>query len=210
MQLLLELNQTDIDILTENVNGKKSYYIEGKFLSGDTKNRNGRVYPKSVLEGAVNKFREDYINQNRSVGELNHSPGFTVNLDKVSHIIESLTFHGADVYGKARVIDTPNGKILKTLIDENYKPGVSSRGMGKVNKARGNMVEEFLMSTVDVVSDPSGFDCYVKGLSESIEWKFVDGEWMPVDLQESFDQITKKEKNLIILERFERLLSNIK
>jgi len=210
MQLLLELNQNDVEILTESVDGKKNYFIEGRFLSGDRKNRNGRVYPKSVLEGAVDKYRDEYIKQNRSVGELNHSPGFTVNLDKVSHIIESLSFHGSDVYGKARVIDTPNGKILKTLIDENYKPGVSSRGMGKVNKNRGNIVEEFLMSTVDVVSDPSGFDCYVKGLSESVDWRFVDGEWVPVDLEESFDQIAKKEKNLIILERFERLLSNIK
>lgn len=207
----MELNQ-DVETLVESIgDNKKNYFIEGKFLSGDTKNKNGRIYPKSVLEKAVNQYQKEYINEKRSVGELNHSPGFTVNLDKVSHIIESLYFNGSDVYGKARVIDTPNGKILKTLIDESYKPGVSSRGLGNVNKTGGNMVvREFLMSTVDVVSDPSGHACYVRGLSESLEWELVDGEWTPINVEEGFDRIAKMTQNKIILERFERLLSNIK
>ena len=207
MRLLMELNQDDVEVLIESNENKKTYYIEGKFLSGDVKNKNGRVYPKSVLESAVNRYRTEYINDNRSVGELNHSPGPTVNLQNVSHIIESLNFHGADVYGKARIIGTPNGQILKTLIDESYKPGVSSRGLGNVMK---DIVKEFVMSTVDVVSDPSGHACFVKGLSESIEWEFVGEEWVPKDLEESFKRIQQHTKNTIILERFEKLLGNIR
>lgn len=204
MLMLIDLNES-VEYLVENTNEGKKYFIEGKFLSADVPNKNRRVYPKSIMEQAVNNYHNTFISSNRSMGELDHPlpGGPVVNLKNASHVIESLQFHGSDVIGKARVLGTPNGKILKTLIDEQVKFGVSSRGLGSVRKTRNGLNEvqsDFYIAAVDAVSDPSGIGCFVNGINESSEWKFENGEW------KMLNGITLEEK----VNAFAKFLKNIK
>ncbi len=209
MKLILDLNE-GIETLVENTESGKKYYIEGKFLSADVPNRNGRVYPRKVMEGAVEKYTKDYIKEQRALGELNHpSNGPSVNLDKACHIIESLEFRGSDVYGKARVLSTPMGEIVKTLIDEKVKLGVSSRGLGSLKKTSSGINEvqnDFFLAAVDVVNDPSGIGCFVNGIMEGASWEMRNGEWILVEEKEDKPQISLEER----LELFQRFLESIK
>lgn len=177
MKLISEFNDVGFEILTEEKNGKKKYVIEGVFAQADKKNRNGRIYPKAVMEKAVSKYDADQVSKGRAVGELNHPEGPTVNLDKVSHKIDSLTFEGNDVVGKATILDTPMGEIVKGLLDGGVQLGVSTRGMGSLMQQNGVMMvkEDFLLNAIDIVQDPSAPSAFVNGVMEGVEWVWNNG-----------------------------------
>ena len=175
MKLITE-HINEIEYLTE---GKgKEQYIKGIFMQSDIKNQNGRVYPHAVLQKEVKNFNTKYVNEGRALGELGHPMGPVINLDRVSHVIKELKEDGTNFIGKAKVMDTPNGKIVKNFISEGVKLGVSSRGMGslKANKNGVNEVQkDFVLSTVDIVADPSAPDAFVDGIMEGKEWVWENG-----------------------------------
>jgi len=179
MKLITEMTE-DIQIVTESLGeGKgREHFIEGVFMQSNLKNRNGRVYPKETLMNEVARYNKEYVSKNRAMGELNHPQGPTVNLDRVSHIIKELRPDGDNVYGKAKIMETPMGKIAKNLIDEGAKLGVSSRGMGslKQNKDGENEVQsDFMLAAVDIVADPSAPNAFVEGVMEGREWIWDNG-----------------------------------
>lgn len=176
MKLITELTES-VEYLVESKNGKKNYFIEGIFMQADTPNRNGRIYPRGIMENALNKYQSDFIGPKRSMGELGHPQGPQINLDRVSHVIENLSFKGSDVYGRAKIIDTPMGKIAQNLIDEGIKLGVSSRGLGslkQLNNGTKEVQEDFFLSTVDIVADPSAPSAYVNGIMESVDFEMLE------------------------------------
>ena len=177
MKLISEFNDQHLEILTEERNGKKKYVIEGIFAQADKKNRNGRVYPMAIMEKAIGKYDSEQVSKGRAVGELNHPEGPTVNLDKVSHKIDSLDFKGSDVVGKATVLDTPMGKIVEGLLDGGVQLGVSTRGMGSLMQQNGAMVvkDDFILNAVDIVQDPSAPSAFVNGVMEGVEWVWNNG-----------------------------------
>ena len=178
MKLIAEYNDHNIEVITEaKESGGKNYFIEGVFIQAETKNRNGRVYPKPIMERAVNKYVTEQVMTKRAVGELNHPDGPTVNLDKVSHLIEALDWNGNNVVGKARILDTPNGMIVKGLLDGGVRLGVSTRGMGSLENRNGVMVvkDDFILNTVDIVQDPSAPTAFVNGIMEGVEWVWNNG-----------------------------------
>ena len=177
MKLITESIE-DIQILEEEVNGKKNLHIEGVFLQGDIKNRNGRIYPFGVLEREVGRYTEQYVNAGRALGELGHPDGPTVNLDRVSHKIVSLKAEGSNFVGKAQILNTPMGNIAKSLLESGVKLGVSSRGMGSIEEKNGaNYVrDDFMLATAaDIVADPSAPDAFVNGIMEGKEWVWENG-----------------------------------
>ena len=173
MKLISEFNENNVQCIVEkNEKGEKSYIIEGVFAQAEQKNRNGRVYPRKVMESAVAKYVDEQVSKNRAVGELNHPEGPTVNLDKVSHLITDLHFEGNDVIGKASILDTPMGQIVKGLLEGGVNLGVSTRGMGSLEQ-RGGVAyvgEDFMLSTVDIVQDPSAPGAFVNGIMEGVDW----------------------------------------
>jgi hypothetical protein len=178
MKLITEGNFEDVQVLVEESNGKKNLYIEGIFLQGDIKNRNGRVYPFSVLEREVGRYNESYVSAGRALGELGHPDGPTVNLDRVSHKIVSLKAEGSNFIGKAQILSTPMGSIAKNLLESGVRLGVSSRGMGSIEERNGaNYVrDDFMLATAaDIVSDPSAPDAFVNGIMEGKEWVWDNG-----------------------------------
>lgn len=178
MKLITEYHENDLQCIVEAKDGgEKSYMIEGIFAQAEQKNRNGRVYPKAIMERAVNKYVTDQVSKKRAVGELNHPEGPTVNLDKVSHLITDLRFEGNDVVGKAQILDTPMGKIVKGLLDGGVQLGVSTRGMGSLEQKNGTMYvrEDFILNTVDIVQDPSAPAAFVNGIMEGVEWVWNNG-----------------------------------
>lgn len=178
MKLIAEFNESNIQCLVEKKeNGEKSYVIEGVFAQAEQKNRNGRIYPKKTMEKAVAKYVEEQVSKNRAVGELNHPEGPTVNLDKVSHLITDLHFEGNDVVGKASILDTPMGKIVKGLLEGGVNLGVSTRGMGSLEQRGGAMYvgDDFVLSTVDIVQDPSAPNAFVNGIMEGVDWVWNNG-----------------------------------
>ena len=178
MKLISEYTEDNLEVLTEaRKDGSKKYSIEGVFMSAEQKNRNGRIYPKAVMEGAVNKYNVEQVQKGRAVGELNHPEGPTVNLDKVSHKIESLDWQGNDVVGKATILETPMGMIVKGLLDGGVKLGVSTRGMGSLVRTNDAMVVkgDFLLNAVDIVQDPSAPSAFVTGVMEGVEWVWNNG-----------------------------------
>jgi len=192
MKLITETVQ-DINILTETKDGQKHYFIEGVFMQAEAKNRNGRLYPMPVMEKELNRYTNEYVKTNRAMGELGHPEGPTVNLERVSHLIKDLHLEKKDVYGKAKILDTPYGKIVRNLIDEGVKLGVSSRGMGSLKEEDGvNVVQEdFMLAAVDVVADPSAPNAFVNGIMEGREWIWEGGVLKPVDV-ENYKRIIKK------------------
>jgi len=165
-------------IIEEVDGGKKNYSIKGIFLQGDIKNRNGRVYPTNVLHKEVTRYNKEFINKNRAFGELGHPEGPTVNLERVSHMIKKLYPEGKNYIGEAKIMDTPYGKIVKNLIDEGAKLGVSSRGMGSLVQRNGQSFvgEDFYLATAaDIVADPSAPDAFVEGIMENKEWVWNNG-----------------------------------
>ena len=165
-------------IIEEAGEGKKNYSIKGIFLQGDLKNRNGRIYPTNVLHKEVTRYNKEFINKNRAFGELGHPEGPTVNLERVSHMIKKLYPEGKNYIGEAKIMDTPYGKIVKNLIDEGAKLGVSSRGMGSLVQKNGHSYvgEDFYLATAaDIVADPSAPDAFVEGIMENKEWVWNNG-----------------------------------
>ena len=184
MKLIKELNE-EVDYLVEENEGKKSHYIQGVFLQSEITNRNGRMYPKSVLDREVKNYSEKYIKTNRALGELGHPEGPTVNLDRVSHKITELKEDGNNFVGKAKLLDTPMGNIAKNLLGEGVKLGVSSRGMGTLKREYGSSVvgEDFMLATAaDIVSDPSAPDAFVEGIMEGKEWVWENGRLAEKDV----------------------------
>ena len=177
MKLITEYVEDDLSYLTEEKNGKKQYIIEGIFMQADSKNRNGRIYPKATMEAAVDKYMTEQVSKGRAVGELNHPEGPTINLDKVSHKITDLRWEGNNVVGKAQILDTPMGQIVKGLMEGGVQLGVSSRGMGSlVQKGGINYVnKDFQLATVDIVQDPSAPEAFVNGIMEGVEWIWDNG-----------------------------------
>ena len=184
MKLIKELNE-EVDYLVEENEGKKNHYIQGVFLQSEITNRNGRMYPKSVLDREVKNYNEKYIKTNRALGELGHPEGPTVNLDRVSHKITELKEDGNNFVGKAKLLDTPMGNIAKNLLGEGVKLGVSSRGMGTLKRENGASVvgEDFMLATAaDIVSDPSAPDAFVEGIMEGKEWVWENGRLAEKDV----------------------------
>jgi hypothetical protein len=193
MKLICEVNES-IEILTEEKNGQKSYFIEGTFLQGDIKNRNGRVYEFKMLKDKVEQYRKEFVEQKRAFGELGHPEGPTINLERVSHMISELAPDGKNFYGKAKIMDTPYGKIVKNLMDEGAKLGVSSRGVGSLEEKNGaNYVkDDFRISTAaDIVADPSAPEAFVRGVMEGREWIFENGLLVAKEIDEIKQSIRK-------------------
>jgi hypothetical protein len=177
MKLITESIE-DVQVLEEEVNGKKNLHIEGVFLQGDIKNRNGRIYPLNILDREVRRYNEQYVTAGRALGELGHPEGPTVNLDRVSHKIISLKAEGSNFIGKAQILSTPMGNIAKSLLESGVKLGVSSRGMGSMDERNGaNYVrDDFMLATAaDIVADPSAPDAFVNGIMEGKEWVWDNG-----------------------------------
>lgn len=214
MKLITELTQ-DVRYLTEaREDGKKNVYIEGIFMQANKGNRNGRLYPLSVMESAVGQYQQ-LIKEKRSLGELGHPPNPQINLNQVSHLITDLRFEGADIYGKAKILDTPMGKIAKNFIEEGVMLGVSSRGLGSMVEKNGlnEVQDDFHLATVDIVADPSAPDAFVQGIMESAEWVLENGVWKSIDIERAQNTIRKTSKaNLqeTKLRIFEQFLSSIK
>jgi len=185
MKLISEALE-DVEFISEQTDGKKSYKIKGVFMQAEIKNRNGRVYPMEVLETEVNKYNKKFINENRAYGELGHPDGPTVNLDRVSHMVTKLKKEGDNFIGEAKIMDTPMGKIVKNIMDEGGKLGVSSRGMGSLEQKNGaNYVKKdfMLASAADIVADPSAPNAFVQGIMEGKEWVWDNGLLKEVELQ---------------------------
>jgi hypothetical protein len=178
MKLIAEFNESNLNCLVEKKeNGEKSFVIEGVFAQAEQRNRNGRIYPKKIMENAVSKYVEEQVSKNRAVGELNHPDGPTVNLDKVSHLITDLHFEGNDVIGKALILNTPMGTIVKGLLEGGVNLGVSTRGMGSLEERGGAMYvkDDFILSTIDIVQDPSAPNAFVNGIMEGVDWVWDNG-----------------------------------
>jgi len=208
MKLITETVQ-DINILTEEKDGQKNYFIEGVFMQAEEKNRNGRVYPIAVMEKELGRYQNEYVKTNRAMGELGHPEGPTVNLERVSHLIKDLRLEKNDVYGKAKILDTPYGKIVRNLIDEGVKLGVSSRGMGSLKEQDGvNVVQEdFMLAAVDVVADPSAPNAFVNGIMEGREWIWDSGVLKPVEV-ENYKRIIEKTPSRNLEEQAMRLFKD--
>ena len=214
MKLITESIE-DIQILTEEKDGKKTLYIEGVFLQSEIKNRNGRIYPFDVLNKEVERYSEEYVKAGRALGELGHPDGPTVNLDRVSHKITSLKAEGNNFMGKARILDTPMGKIAKSLLGEGVKLGVSSRGMGSLKEENGvkYVSDDFMLATAaDIVADPSAPDAFVNGIMEGKEWVWEGGllrERQIQQIKQEIDNASKMELEEKMLSAFDRFLSNL-
>lgn len=218
MKLIVEQVE-NVQVITEaKENGKKNMFIEGIFLQADLKNRNGRVYPVSVLEKEVNRYVTENIEKKRAYGELGHPQGPSINLDRVSHMIESIRKDGSNFIGRAKILETPMGNIVRNLIDEGANLGVSSRGMGSIKESKNGIMEVqsdfYLATAADIVADPSAPDAFVQGIMEGVEWVWDNGALKQVHLEaikrdinrasasRSLDESTK-------LKMFERFLNSI-
>ena len=188
MKLIKEVFETTNVIVEEKLGKPREYFIEGVFLQSDLKNRNGRMYPESVMDKEVGRYIKEYVEKNRAYGELGHPDTPSINLDRVSHLIVDLRKEGTNYIGKAKILDTPMGKIAKGLLDGGANLGVSSRALGslKMNKEGVQIVQDdFMLSTAaDIVADPSAPDAFVRGIMESKEWVFVDGKFVERNIDE--------------------------
>jgi hypothetical protein len=214
MKLIKEVAQELNYLVEDKQGGGKNVFIEGIFAQADRQNKNKRIYGKSIMEREVNKYRE-LIEQKRSLGELGHPDNPSINLHQVSHLITSLRMEGNDVYGKAKILETPMGIIAKNLIENGVQLGVSTRGLGslKMNSEGVNEVQDdFHLATVDIVADPSAPDAFVQGIMESAEWILENGVWKAVHIEAAQKQIRKaSSKNLEEekLKIFEQFLSHL-
>ena len=186
MKLIAEYNDSNLQsYITEDKKGNKNHVIEGVFMQADSKNRNGRIYEKKILEAAVEKYIKEQVSTGRAVGELNHPEGPTVNLDKVSHKITELKWDGSNVIGKASILKTPMGQIVEGLLEGGVKLGVSSRGMGSLVQKNGTSYvgKDFMLATVDIVQDPSAPEAFVNGIMEGVEWVWDNGILKAQDIE---------------------------
>jgi len=216
MKLIAEYTDQDIEVLTEaKAEGGKKYSIEGVFAQAEQKNRNGRIYKMDVLSPAVQKYVNEQVSQGRAVGELNHPEGPTVNLDKVSHKIESLSFKGNDVVGKATILNTPMGKIVEGLLEGGVRVGVSTRGMGSLQRGTGAMLvgKDFMLNAVDIVQDPSAPNAFVNGVMEGVDWVWNNGIIEAQTIEEMETEIKKaprKDLYEVQIREFKNFLSLLK
>ena len=216
MKLIAEYTDHKLEVLTEKTqSGGKRHFIEGVFMQSESKNRNGRIYPKAILEKAVDRYVTEQVKTGRAVGELNHPEGPTINLDKVSHIIEGLDWKDNDVVGKARILETPMGNIVKGLLDGGVRLGVSTRGMGSLEEKNGVMYvkDDFYLSTVDIVQDPSAPTAFVNGIMEGVDWVWNNGMIQPQVIERMETEIKKaSRKNLyeVQIREFKNFLSLLK
>jgi hypothetical protein len=214
MKLIVETVE-EVKYLVEENNGQKSHFIEGVFMQSERKNRNGRVYPKSIMEREVNRYNNEYIKEKRAFGELGHPDSPSINLDRVSHMIVSLREEGNNYIGKAKILGTPYGNIVKNLIDEGAKLGVSSRGMGSLKPANGyQLVQDdfYLATAADIVADPSAPDAFVRGIMENREWVYVNGVLCEMEVEQMQKEIKKaKQKQLeeVKLRQFANFISKL-
>jgi hypothetical protein len=207
MKLITECSQ-DVEYIVEGKN--KQQYIKGIFMQSDIQNQNGRVYPYSVLKKEVSNYNNKFVKESRALGELGHPSGPTINLDRVSHIITELYEDGKNFIGKAKIMDTPNGKIVKNLIESGVRLGVSSRGLGsvKANKSGVNEVQkDFVLSTVDIVSDPSAPEAFVNGIMEGREFS-ITGE-LEYDIRNEIKNTVSKRLDEKKIQLFQDLLNKL-
>ena len=193
MKLITEHLESVQYITEANEKGEKNVFIEGVFMQAEKENRNKRIYPKQVLAEATAKYVKEQVKSGRAVGELNHPEGPQINLDKVSHRITDLKWEGNDVVGKALILDTPMGKIVKGLVEGGVKLGVSSRGMGTVERKENKtyVKDDFILNTVDIVQDPSAPSAFVEGIMEGVEWVWDNGLLKPQQIEEYETEIRK-------------------
>ena len=192
MKLICELQEAVNYELLEEENKPKQYFIEGIFMQSERKNKNGRIYPLEVLEKEVDRYVSEYVEPKRAFGELGHPDGPTVNLDRASHMIQSLKKEGKNFVGRAKILDTPNGKIVKSLIDEGARLGVSSRGMGTLKPEKKAQVVQndfYLATAADIVADPSAPNAFVEGIMEGVEWIWDNGLLKAQDVERARDNI---------------------
>jgi len=216
MRLITELNES-VDFITEsNEDGSKSMFIEGIFMQSDQPNRNGRLYPFDVLNKEAQRYNEEYVTKGRAFGELGHPEGPTINLERVSHLIKSLKAEGKDFYGKAKLLDTPYGNIVKNLIGEGAQFGVSTRGMGTLEESKEGykiVKDDFHLATAaDIVADPSAPDAFVRGIMENREWVCIDGHWMERQIEESKKAVrkaTSKQLAEVKMKIFEKFIKQL-
>ena len=209
MKLISE-EATNVEFLTEaKKDGGKNYFIEGIFMQANKKNRNGRIYPTEVLQKEAKRYTEEFINKKRAFGELGHPDGPTVNLERVSHMIEELEEVDQNFMGRAKILDTPYGKIVKSLIDEGAQLGVSSRGMGSLKSGKDGISEVqgdfYLATAADIVADPSAPDAFVAGIMEGKEWIWDNGLLKETQIQEYKDKIensSRKGRESVLVEAF--------
>jgi hypothetical protein len=212
MKLISEIVE-NVQVITEGTN--KDLYIEGVFLQSELANRNNRIYPKSVMEKEVARYMKEYVESKRAFGELGHPEGPTINLDRVSHIITSLKEDGNNYVGRAKILNTPMGNIVKGLIEGGAQLGVSSRGMGTLKERDGvNEVQEdfYLATAADIVADPSAPDAFVQGIMENKEWMFVNGSWTYQNIDETkklIEATKKKQLEEVKLRVFENFLNSL-
>lgn len=214
MKLITEVTET-ISYLSEENDGKKNLFIEGPFLQAEVVNRNGRKYLKETMAKEVQRYTEQYINKNRAFGELGHPDTPSINLDRVSHLTVSLRQEGNDWIGKAKILDTPMGTIVKNLLEGGAQIGVSSRGMGSLKNVNGvNIVQDdfHLATAADIVADPSAPNAFVQGIMEGKEWMMVNGIWTEVHQEEAKREIrkaSKKEIETVSLKIFENFIKKL-
>ena len=214
MRLIAE-ELTEVKFLTEEKEGKKNYFIEGIFLQSEIANKNGRMYPFKTLQREVAKYHENFIRQGRALGELGHPEGPSINLDRVSHKIERLSEDGNNFVGRAKILDTPNGKIAKSLLDEGVRLGVPSRGMGSLKKeSTCNVVQDdFMLATAaDIVADPSAPDAFVDGIMEGKEWIWDNGilkESAIAEIKKEIDQATLRNLQERKISAFDKFLRSL-
>ena len=205
VKLMSESTLQDVEYITEqNEEGKKNYKIKGVFMQADIKNKNGRVYPMEILQKEVKRYNKEFINEKRAYGELGHPEGPTVNLERASHMITALYPDGKNFIGEAKVLSTPMGEIVKSLMDEGAKLGVSSRGMGSLEQKNGaNYVRDdfYLATAADIVSDPSAPSAFVEGIMEGKEWVWTHGALLEADLVEMKERINTKIRKKQALEQ---------
>lgn len=219
MRLIKEFNESISYLTEESKDPKKpNVFIEGVFLQSDLKNKNGRIYPREIMQREVARYTKENVDTKRAYGELGHPEGPTVNLDRVSHMIVSLKEDGNNYIGKAKVMDTPMGKIVKELISEGAQLGVSSRGLGSLKERNGinEVQDDFMLATAaDIVADPSAPDAFVSGIMEGKEWVFVNGKWTEQDIEEAKATISSansahlEEEKLQVFNNFLQKLSKI-
>jgi hypothetical protein len=217
MKLIREVTES-VKLVTENKLGKgKDYFIEGIFLQSELKNRNGRMYPESVMDNEVKRYVKEYVEKNRAYGELGHPDTPSINLHLVSHMITSLRKEGTNYIGRAKILETPNGMIARGLLDGGANLGVSSRALGSLksnNEGVQIVQDDFMLSTAaDIVADPSAPDAFVRGIMENKEWVFVDGKFVEKHIEEVQSFIKKtSSKNLqeAKVKAFQHFLSKIR
>jgi hypothetical protein len=204
MNLITEYTEDSVEVITEaKEDGKKNYFIEGIFMQGDIKNRNGRIYPSATLENEMSRYQKEFIETKRALGELGHPDGPQINGDRVSHLITEMKRDGNDFYGKAKILSTPMGEIVKSLLDEGVKIGVSTRGLGSVKAGKNGVMEvqkDFHLSTVDIVTDPSAPNAFVNGIMENVEYYYdiASGNWRAQEVIQDIQEEVEKKVNRVV------------